>query len=86
MFPNNPSFMEKLVQTTQEEVLREVQDVNEYEFPHFRAFHIKSNGATKCGYSLACWSRWHVCSVRSFDCKNKPFRMFEDWNPKVTCP
>ena len=47
MFPNNPSFMEKLVQTTQEEIVREIQDVNEYEFPHFRAFHIKSNGGYK---------------------------------------
>jgi len=47
MFPNNPSFLEKLVQTKKEESTREIQDINEYEFQHFRAFHIKSNASYK---------------------------------------
>lgn len=32
MFPNNPSFMERLVQATQEERLRGIRGINEGEF------------------------------------------------------
>lgn len=41
MFPNNPSYIEKLVQTKQDDILRELPDYTDYEMQANERFPIK---------------------------------------------
>lgn len=42
MFPNNPYYVEKLVQTKQEEIMREVQGIHAHPFRDIHESPIKS--------------------------------------------
>ena len=47
MFPNNPLFVEKLVQTKQDDILRELPDRHAYEFQETDRFPVRLRAKAK---------------------------------------
>ena len=52
MFPNNPLFVDKLVQSRQEEIERGIPDPHTYDFPQTGKFPVKLRGKARVWVSV----------------------------------